>query len=241
MPIPCVLDAHCHTVASGHAYSTVTELAVEAAQKGLQAIAITDHAPKMPGGAGYLYFYNLGKLPKMISGVSILTGVELNILDEHGDVDLERSYYKRLTVVIAALHVPCFAPSTIEQHTKAVINAMKNPLIKIIGHLGDPRYPIDISQVVQTAKETNTAIEINNSSLDPDNGIRVGGEKIVKEIALECKRQNVHVVMGSDTHFHTEVGELIHAQNLLEKIDFPHQLVLNSSLETFLNFLKRRQ
>jgi histidinol phosphatase-like PHP family hydrolase len=36
-------DLHVHTVASGHAYSTIAEIADEAARKGLDAIAITDH------------------------------------------------------------------------------------------------------------------------------------------------------------------------------------------------------
>ena len=238
MPIKSVLDAHCHTVASGHAYSTVSEITAEATQKNLQAIAITDHAPQMPGSAGYLHFLNLGKLPRQIHGVTVLTGVELNIMNEHGKVDLQRGIYKRLDVVIASLHVPCFKPSTEGVHTQALTAAMRNPLIKIIGHLGDPRYPFNIVQVVQTAKETNTAIEINNASLDPSNNIRTGGAEIIKEIALECKRQSVHVVIGSDAHFHTEIGETHYAQQLLEEIDFPPKLVLNCLVEAFVEFIK---
>lgn len=51
-----ILDAHCHTISSGHAYSTVTECAKAASEKGLKLIAITDHAPKMPGSCGFLHF-----------------------------------------------------------------------------------------------------------------------------------------------------------------------------------------
>jgi len=236
--IPCVLDAHCHTIASGHAYSTVSELAAEAARKGLEAIAITDHAPKMPGSAEFLHFLNLGKLPRKLNGVQILTGVELNIMDADGGVDLKRGIYKNLQVVIASLHIPCIKPTNEETHTKTVINAMKNPHIKIIGHLGDPRYPIDIPKVVRAAKKTGTAVEINNASLNPESGVRGGGELIVKEIALECKAQGVHVVMGSDAHFHAEVGDLSFAQELLSEIGFPHELVLNRSVEALLGFLK---
>jgi len=43
-------DLHTHTVASGHAYSTVTELAWAAADKGLELIAVTDHGPTVPQG-----------------------------------------------------------------------------------------------------------------------------------------------------------------------------------------------
>ena len=42
-------DTHSHTLASGHAYSTITEMAEAAAAKGLEVLALTEHAPKMPG------------------------------------------------------------------------------------------------------------------------------------------------------------------------------------------------
>ena len=44
-----VLDTHCHTIASGHAYSTLSELVQAASKKGLELIAITEHGPSMPG------------------------------------------------------------------------------------------------------------------------------------------------------------------------------------------------
>ena len=45
------LDTHTHTIASGHAYNTIDEMAVYAAGQGVTHLAITDHAPKMPGSA----------------------------------------------------------------------------------------------------------------------------------------------------------------------------------------------
>lgn len=44
-----VLDTHTHTVSSGHAYSTLREMIQAAAAKGLEAIALTDHAMALPG------------------------------------------------------------------------------------------------------------------------------------------------------------------------------------------------
>ena len=43
------LDLHTHTVASGHAYSTVQEMAKAAADKGLKLLGITEHAQGIPG------------------------------------------------------------------------------------------------------------------------------------------------------------------------------------------------
>ena len=103
-----VLDTHCHTTASGHAYSSITECADEAKRKGLSLIAITDHAQTMPGGAHSFYFMNLKSLPARISDVEILKGVELNILDKTGLIDLETEFLKRLDIGIASIHHPCF-------------------------------------------------------------------------------------------------------------------------------------
>ena len=43
------IDTHTHTLASGHAYNTMNEMAKAAADKGLKGLAITEHAPEMPG------------------------------------------------------------------------------------------------------------------------------------------------------------------------------------------------
>ena len=44
-----VLDTHAHTIVSGHAYNTIREMAQMAKEKGLEAFALTEHAPQMPG------------------------------------------------------------------------------------------------------------------------------------------------------------------------------------------------
>ena len=49
MKYQSVMDLHTHTVASGHAYCTLREMAKAASDKGLELLGITEHAPKMPG------------------------------------------------------------------------------------------------------------------------------------------------------------------------------------------------
>lgn len=58
------IDTHTHTLVSGHAYNTIDEMAAYAAGIGVTHLAITDHAPKMPGSAGILYFSNIGNYSK---------------------------------------------------------------------------------------------------------------------------------------------------------------------------------
>jgi len=226
------LDVHCHTVSSGHAYSTVFECAREASQKNLSLIAITDHAPKMPGSCSYLHFMNLNVIPEFLFGVEVLSGAELNILDINGKVDLPENIIKKLDVVIASLHIPCIKPMSIEENTRCIVNTMKNPYIKIFGHPGDPRYPFDIKTVVSASRDTNTILELNNTSLSPQNG-RYDGPDTMIEILRECKKQQLPIIFGSDAHFHTNIGNFTDVEKLAEEVDFPEELILNTSVELF--------
>lgn len=49
------VDSHTHTVASGHAYSTLTENAAAAAAQGIKLLAVTDHGPQMPGAPHFWF------------------------------------------------------------------------------------------------------------------------------------------------------------------------------------------
>ena len=72
------LDVHTHSVASGHAYSTIEEMARFAAQKGLEILGITEHAPGIPGTCDPIYFRNLHVVPRQLFGVRLLLGAELS-------------------------------------------------------------------------------------------------------------------------------------------------------------------
>lgn len=75
MPLTRVVaDLHCHTVASTHAYSTVTELARAAAEQRLLAIACTDHGPGAPDAPHLWHFGNMDVLPPSIEGCGCSTG-----------------------------------------------------------------------------------------------------------------------------------------------------------------------
>lgn len=63
-----VLDLHTHTVASGHAYCSIREMAKAAADKGLELLGITEHAPAMPGTCHNFYFHNLRWFPERCTG-----------------------------------------------------------------------------------------------------------------------------------------------------------------------------
>lgn len=232
------IDMHTHTVASGHAYSTITENAHYAASIGIEYLGMTDHAPNMPGSSGFLHFLNLKVIPQYIEGVRIFRGIELNITDFDGKTDksIRKKILKSFDIAIASLHIPCITPGTEEENTSALINAMNNPFINIIGHPGDPRYPINIKKVVSAARDTSTLLEINNSSFDPQNG-RSGGEEIVVEMLKECKKQGIPIILGSDAHYHSYIGGFSRCEKILEMAQFPIELVINYNTDQFDSFI----
>ena len=100
-------DLHTHTTASGHAYSSIREMAASAAQNGLKLLGITEHAPAMPGTCHEFYFQNYRVFDRNAYDVPILFGAELNILDENGSVDLPLKLVETLDLAIASIHPPC--------------------------------------------------------------------------------------------------------------------------------------
>ena len=75
-----VLDIHTHSLASGHAYGTIREMAAAAAEAGLQVLGLAEHGPAIPGAVHPFYFTNLGVIPKSLYGVQIMHGCEADVL-----------------------------------------------------------------------------------------------------------------------------------------------------------------
>lgn len=235
------LDTHTHTIASGHAYSTVSEMIAMAKEKGLSMLAITEHAPTMPGTCHEFYFHNYRVFKNKEFGIELLLGSELNILDFEGHVDLDERTLKMLDLCIASIHLPCYKKlGTKEENTNAYINAMKNPYVHIIGHPDDGRIPVDYELLVKSAKEHHIALELNNSSLNPLSFRPNARENDLVYLDL-CKTYEVPISLGSDAHICYDIANFTYATSLLEEIDFPEELILNRSLEQFKQYMEDRK
>lgn len=232
-----VVDTHTHSVASGHAYSTVQEIAAAAREKGIKIVAITDHGPAMEGTTHIYHFGNLRVLPEEIYGVRVLKGIEANIVDSDGSIDLPVRYLRKMEFVIASLHEITIKPSTVENNTKAVVNALKNPYVDVIGHPGNSVFQVDIERVVKAAREYNKLIEINNSSFV----VRKGSWNNCMVFLQRCKEYGVRVVCGSDAHISFDVGKFDKLYTLLQEVDMPKELVLSISPQKFMEYLEERQ
>lgn len=231
-----ILDLHTHTIMSGHAYNTLYEMLRSASEKGVQLLGSTEHAPNMPGTCHEYYFLNLRVIPREVYGVKLMMGCELNIIDYDGTVDLKERFLKKLDFAIASLHDPCYKSGTIEQNTAAYLGAMKNPFIHIIGHPDDGRFPVDYEKLVLGAKEHHVLLEMNSSSLHPSSS-RVNARENYQSMLTYCRQYQVPIILNSDAHSEADVGNHARAITLLEEINFPEELVVNSSIEKAAEFI----
>lgn len=220
------MDLHTHTIASGHGYSTLQENIIAAKEIGLTYLGLSEHAPKLPGGPHIFFLHNYRCIPREYDGLRLFCGVEANIMDYEGNLDPDENTLQKMDYVIASMHVPCVPPGTKEENTRASIMAMKNPYVKVLGHPDDSRYLLDREAIVYTAGEEKVAIEINNSSLHPKSA-RTGGRENILELLEWCKRYQVPVILGTDSHISYTIGHFEESLALLEEVCFPEELVLN--------------
>ena len=238
------LDTHTHTIASGHAYNTVMEMVQAAALKGLKVLAITDHTKglpgfEMPGAPDEIYFRNYKVIPREINGVHLLMGAEVNIMNG-GTVDLSEKALRMQDIVIASIHRQCYHDEGIEKNTEAILKVLENPFVDILGHPDDSDTPLDYDRVIAKAAETGTIIEVNENSYRQPGLRKNCRENQLKYLAL-CRELRVPIAIGSDAHFMDMVGSHHYNEAFLEEIGFPMDLVMNTSAEKLLSYLKARK
>ncbi len=232
------VDTHTHTYASGHAYSTLIENAKMAKQNGLDMFCTTDHAESMPGAPHYWFFSNQKILPRFLEGVAIIRGVEANILNTEGEIDIPLSVDRNLDWVVASFHEPVFSPSNKETHTEALLNVIQSGRVDALGHLGNPNFDFDFETVLKCAKQHNVAIEINNTTLKGNS--RVGSVDRCYEIAQIGKDLGVYFTTGSDAHFCHDVGNLHLVGELMDSVGVKSEKIITNSAKQFLSFLTLR-
>lgn len=230
------LDVHTHTIASGHAFSTIQEMAQAAADKGLKLLGITEHSPGIPGSCAPIYFRNLYIVPRNMYGIELMLGAEINILDTEGNLDFDEHYLNMLDIRIAGIHSLCYTPGTLEENTQGMINAIANPYIHIISHPGDGTAKLLFEPIVQAAKEHHTLLEINNSSLRPSRH-KVEARPNNLEILRLCKQYEVPVILGSDAHISFDIATYNFAMELVNEAEFPEELIINTSIKKFKDYL----
>lgn len=228
------VDLHTHTGASGHgSQATITDMAKEAASRGIRLLGITDHGPATRGSATASYFRGLHHAGRKRFGIRLLLGAEANILDAEGHLDLEDEILENLDFVIVSQHIANYKPGSSEENTAAMLRAMDHPKVRVIGHADDPRYPLDYWALAQRAGEKGILLEINECSLSPE-GYRGDVRRNYEDMLAVCEREDLSLILSSDSHGTEKIGRFPYAEKLLEEFGFPNELVLNNQPERIL-------
>lgn len=233
-------DLHTHTIHSGHAYSTLDEIAREASKKGLELIAITDHGPAMPDGPHEYYFGNLCILPEELYGVKILKGVEANIL-KGGRLDLSPERLDKLDFVIAGIHDNTdHNLKNKAEYTEAVVQAVERGYIDMLSHPVNTNYPLELEEIVQACKKNNVILEINASSYNPAKNFSRADRIATVSLINLARENNVPLAVNSDAHFCKQVGDISHLKGIFKETYLQPEDVINTSADKVISHLYNR-
>ncbi|MGE5594251.1 MAG: PHP domain-containing protein [Betaproteobacteria bacterium] len=217
-------DYHTHTRFS-HGKGTVMDNVRAAARKGLEAVAITDHGPANLFGVGIRSLAAFDDIAREIEKsrqafpeVKVLMGVEANLVDADGGLDVPADLLKRLDVVLVGYHLMVRARTVQDwwrlsgrnyaarwsrrlaerarvDNTKALVEAIRKNRVDVVTHPG-LHVSIDTEELARECARVGTALEINARHANLD-----------AEFMKAAARQGVNFCIGSDAHAPDDVGD----------------------------------
>ena len=192
-------DLHMHTAWSD-GIASIEEMAAAAKAAGLSYIAITDHTKRaaiangMDAGRLKRQWDEIEKLDEKIHGITILKGVEVDIL-ERGGLDLDDKMLARADWVIASVHFGQDQPRA--QITRRIVDALENPYVSALAHptgriINERKaYEVDLDAVIESASRNNKLLELNSrpKRLDLDD-----------VNCAKARQHGVKIVISTDAH-----------------------------------------
>ncbi|BCD60600.1 MULTISPECIES: DNA polymerase/3'-5' exonuclease PolX [unclassified Nitratiruptor] len=232
-------DLHMHTVYSDGKH-TIEDMAKAAKEMGYEYIAITDHSKRLTVAHGLdekralKEFEEIDKINETIDGITILKGMEVDILED-GSLDMSDEVLAQMDVVLAAVHYKFNLDQ--KKQTDRILRALDNPYVNIIAHptgrMINMRQPIalDMTKILQRAKENGVFMEIN---AQPD---RLDLNDVHAKMAKEL---GVKMAINTDTHniyslFYMQYGVNQARRGWCEKED----IINTRSLDELRKLLKR--
>ncbi len=229
------VDLHTHSFFSCCGIHTHLEILERAKLLKMTAVAITDHGPALsPRTNGPVF----DRLRNPVEGIRLLKGMECNLKDEKGGIDLPLSKLPYLDVVLLGIHPNTPKGLGKEKYTEMMLRAIdSNPSIDILTHLNDKDYSVDFETVISAAKDRGIAIELNNSKtmlnrVDPDT---------TQNLVQVSLKLGAKMVVTSDMHAIEELGLDTSVAPYLIESAYPEELVISSSAERAMAFIEERR
>lgn len=234
-------DLHMHTTWSDGAQS-IEEMVNHARTIGYDYIAITDHSKflRVANGLNETRLRRqreeIARLNEKYPDIHIFSGVEMDILPD-GKLDFSETFLKELDFVIGAIH-SSFNQSE-EQIMCRLYNALENPYVSLIAHptgrlIGRrDGYAVDMDKLIERAKETNTALEINANPNRLD---------LSAVWAQKAQEAGIPIAINTDAHDYHMMGHMIHGVSTAKKAWLRKETVMNTwTIEKITAFLERNK
>lgn len=192
-------DLHMHSTWSDGAH-TIEEMVEACRARGYKYMAITDHSQYLKVANGLTRERLLQQreeikiLNDKYDDTVILSGVEMDILPD-GTLDYEDDVLAELDFVIASIHSAFSQPR--EKIMERLTTALKNAHVDLIAHPTGRKigrregYDVDIDLLIELAKETNTALELNANP----NRLDLAAESLRK-----AQDAGVKIMINTDAH-----------------------------------------
>lgn len=240
------VDFHTHTLASGHAFNTLQEMARAARACEIAALGVTDHGPSMEGAPTPGYFEMVGRVPPEIEGVQILMGCEANITDLDGNIDLGKALAAEQRVLIVGLHrrTPYPTSTTKAENTQAILRALGRQRPHIVSHPYRPDFPTDVVALAEAACDQGVLLEVNLAlfrDLLPSNSPAARDETIIQTRVMidRLRRRGSGFVLNSDAHTASELPwDKALVDQLQSLLEFAPSDILNLSRPALERYLQ---
>ena len=216
-------DLHTHTTYS-HGKGSIADNAAQAAAQGLERLGISDHGP-----GSFSYGIDMKKIPdmrrdieecaKIFPQLKIELGVEANIANSSGALDITKEQMELFDYIIAGYHYSYFGEKPVRSlgvviggwlfgkgitssaharnyNTDFMVNSILANRIDIVSHPGD-KADFDIDAIARACEQTGTIMEINHRH----NGLTVEGIKT-------AMKYDVRFILSSDAHTSAAVGNV---------------------------------
>ncbi|KEH92460.1 PHP domain-containing protein [Clostridium massiliodielmoense] len=244
-------DYHTHTKFS-HGVGTIEENVEFAIRKKLKTIAITDHGP-----AFWDYGINISDFDKMKEKVNflrekykrkidILLGMEANIIDKHGSLDIDEKILNHIDILLVGFHFDISYKNFLKDirkninkrdniknyvskeimseieftNTQAMVETIKSYNVDIITHIND-KFSVDVLEVAKACSRYKTAIEINNFHRNPS----------IKDISKILDVKDIKFSVGSDAHRPKDVGNFNIALKKMKSCKLEDKIINKIKLE----------
>ncbi|MEH7084443.1 DNA polymerase/3'-5' exonuclease PolX [Neobacillus drentensis] len=228
-------DLHMHSTWSDGAHS-IEQMAEACRARGYQYMAITDHSQYLKVANGLtrerllMQREEINRLNQKYDDFLILAGVEMDILPD-GSLDYDDELLADMDFVIASIHSAFSQPR--EKIMERLKTALTNSHVDLIAHPTGRKigrregYDVDIDLLIQLAKETNTALELNANPNRLD---------LAAEYLRRAQDAGVKILINTDAHKmdtlkHMEIGVSAAKKGWIKKSSVVNALDKNDLLE----------